>query len=150
MPQVNIADLTVSFAQTNVSVLAVHGISLGVDAGESVGILGEAGSGKSVTCRAVLRLLHEPPDRIAATHRMLDGVDMPQAGKRQMAQMGGSIAAIIFQDPLTAFDPVFTIGHQIFETIQLHHDTSKPKAQTEATALLARTNIKSPNAVMNS
>ena len=150
MPLVEIADLTVSFAQTDGLVQAVRGISLSVDAGESVGIVGESGSGKSVTCMAALRLLREPPAKIAATRLALDGVDMLRADKRQLAQMRGSVAAMIFQDPMTAFDPVFTIGHQIVETIQAHRAVSKSSANAEATALLARVEIKNPEAVMAS
>ena len=149
MPLVEIADLTVSFAQTDGLVQAVRGISLCVDAGDSVGIVGESGSGKSVTCMAALRLLREPPAKITATRLALDGVDMLRANKRQLAQMRGSVAAMIFQDPMTAFDPVFTIGHQIVETIRAHRNTSKSLARTEAAALLARVEITNPDAVMN-
>lgn len=148
MPLVEIADLHVSFAQTDGLVQAVRGISLSVDAGESVGIVGESGSGKSVTCMAALRLLREPPAKITASRLTLDGVDMLRAEKRQLAQMRGSVAAMIFQDPMTAFDPVFTIGHQIVETIQAHRNVSKSFARTEATSLLARVEIKNPDAVM--
>ena len=150
MPLVEITDLYVSFAQTDGLVQAVRGISLCVNAAESVGIVGESGSGKSVTCMAALRLLREPPAKITATRLALDGVDMLRAEKRQLAQMRGSVAAMIFQDPMTAFDPVFTIGHQIIETIQAHRNTSKSAARIEATSLLARVEIKNPDAVMNS
>ena len=150
MPLVEIADLTVSFAQADGLVQAVRGISLSVEAGESVGIVGESGSGKSVTCMAALRLLREPPAKITATRLALDGVNMLRAEKRQLAQMRGSVAAMIFQDPMTAFDPVFTIGHQIIETIQAHRNVSKGAARTEAMALLARVEIKNPDAVMTS
>ena len=149
MPLVEIADLTVSFAQTDGLVQAVRGISLCVDAGDSVGIVGESGSGKSVTCMAALRLLREPPAKITATRLALDGVDMLRANKRQLAQMRGSVAAMIFQDPMTAFDPVFTVGHQIVETIRAHRNTSKSLARTEAAALLLRVEITNPDAVMN-
>jgi oligopeptide/dipeptide ABC transporter ATP-binding protein len=150
MPLVEIADLTVSFAQTDGLVQAVRGVSLSVSAGESVGIVGESGSGKSVTCMAALRLLREPPAKITATQLYLDGVDMRHANKRQLADMRGSVAAMIFQDPMTAFDPVFTIGHQIVETIRAHRATSKSTAWAEATALLTRVEIKNPDGVMNS
>ncbi len=150
MALVEIADLTVSFAQTDGLVQAVRGISLSVDTGESVGIVGESGSGKSVTCMAALRLLREPPAKITATKLGLDGVDMLRAERRQLAQMRGSVAAMIFQDPMTAFDPVFTIGHQIVETIQAHRNIPKSVARVEAAGLLARVEIKNPDAVMTS
>ncbi len=150
MRLVDIENLSVSFAQAEGVVQAVRGLSLHVDAGESLGIVGESGSGKSVTCMAVLRLLREPPAKIAADRLALAGVDMRQADKRELARMRGRVAAMIFQDPMTAFDPVFTIGHQITETIRAHRDTSKSVARAEAEALLARVEIKNPASVLDS
>jgi oligopeptide/dipeptide ABC transporter ATP-binding protein len=150
MRLVDIENLSVSFAQHDGVVQAVRGLSLHVSAGESLGIVGESGSGKSVTCMAVLRLLREPPARIVADRLALAGVDMRQASKRDLAQMRGRVAAMIFQDPMTAFDPVFTIGHQIIETIQAHRPTSNSEARVEAEALLKRVEIKSPGTVLDS
>lgn len=150
MRLVEIENLSVSFAQHDGVVQAVRGLSLHVDAGESLGIVGESGSGKSVTCMAVLRLLREPPARIEADRLALAGADMRSASKRDLAQMRGRVAAMIFQDPMTAFDPVFTIGHQIIETIQAHRSTPKSVARTEAEALLARVEIKNPASVLDS
>jgi len=150
MRLVDIKDLTVSFPQTEGLVQAVRGLTLHVAPGESLGIVGESGSGKSVTCMAVLRLLREPPARIAAERLELAGVDMRKADRRQLASMRGSVAAMIFQDPMTAFDPVFTIGHQIAETIRAHRAVSKSEAMAEAEDLLARVRIKAPKAVLQS
>ena len=146
----DIRNLTVSFPQHDGIVQAVRGVSLRVAAGESVGIVGESGSGKSVTCMAVLRLLREPPARIAADLMALDGVDMLRASRRSLAAMRGRVAAMVFQDPMTAFDPVFTIGHQIVETIRAHRDIGVAAAKAEAVALLARVKIKSPGAILDS
>jgi oligopeptide/dipeptide ABC transporter ATP-binding protein len=131
-------------------VQAVRGLSLHVDAGESLGIVGESGSGKSVTCMAVLRLLREPPARIRADRLNLAGVDMLAARKRDLAAMRGRVAAMIFQDPMTAFDPVFTIGHQIAETICAHRPATKAQALAEAQGLLDRVEIRNPAAVLAS
>ena len=150
MRLVDIENLTVSFAQTDGTVQAVRGLSLHVDAGESLGIVGESGSGKSVTCMAVLRLLREPPAKIIADKLMLAGTDMASASKREVAAMRGRVAAMIFQDPMTAFDPVFTIGHQIIETIQAHRSAPKSAARAEAAALLTRVEIKNPEGVLDS
>ena len=150
MRLVDIENLTVSFAQTDGTVQAVRGLSLHVDAGESLGIVGESGSGKSVTCMAVLRLLREPPAKITADKLMLAGTDMASASKREVAAMRGRVAAMIFQDPMTAFDPVFTIGHQIIETIQAHRSAPKSAARAEAAALLTRVEIKNPEGVLDS
>ena len=150
MRLVEIENLRVSFAQTDGLVQAVRGLSLHVDQGESVGIVGESGSGKSVTCMAILRLLQEPQAQIAADRMTLAGTDMRTASKRALAQMRGRVAAMIFQDPMTAFDPVFTIGHQIIETIQAHHVASRREARIEAEKLLARVEIKSPASILDS
>ena len=150
MRLVDIENLSVSFAQHAGTVQAVRGLSLHLDAGESLGIVGESGSGKSVTCMAVLRLLREPPARIAADRLTLAGVDMRQVGRREVAAMRGRVAAMIFQDPMTAFDPVFTIGHQIIETIRTHRSATKALARTEAAALLTRVELKNPESVLDS
>ena len=150
MTLLDIENLSVSFPQHDGVVQAVRGVSLRVSPGESVGIVGESGSGKSVTCMAALRLLREPPSRIAADRLELGGVDMLRAGRAQLAAVRGRIAAMVFQDPMTAFDPVFTIGHQIVETIRAHRDLSKSAAAVEAAALLARVEIKTPEAILNS
>ena len=150
MPLVDIENLTVSFPQHEGVVQAVRGMTLRLDSGESLGLVGESGSGKSVTCMAVMRLLRQPPARISATRMDLDGVDMLNATPRQLAATRGKIAAMVFQDPMTAFDPVFTIGHQIVETIQAHRDIGKTEARAEAAALLARVEIKKPHSVLAS
>ncbi len=148
MSLVEIENLTVSFPQHDGVVQAVRGMTLRLEAAESLGIVGESGSGKSVTCMAVMRLLREPPARIAADRMVLGGVDMLRATGRQLAATRGRVAAMVFQDPMTAFDPVFTIGHQIVETIRAHRAVSKREARAEAAALLKRVEIKSPEAIL--
>jgi oligopeptide/dipeptide ABC transporter ATP-binding protein len=150
MPLLEIRDLTVSFPQSDGIVQAVRGASFMVEAGESLGIVGESGSGKSVTCMAALRLLRAPPARITATRLMLDGADMLKASRRDLADMRGRVAAMVFQDPMTAFDPVYTIGHQIAETITSHRGTTRRAALSEARDLLARVEIRNPDAVVAS
>jgi oligopeptide/dipeptide ABC transporter ATP-binding protein len=150
MPLVDIQNLHVSFPQHEGLVQAVRGMSLTIDAGESVGIVGESGSGKSVTCMAALRLLRQPPSRITADRLILDGVDMLTARGRDLARVRGKVASMVFQDPMSAFDPVFTIGHQIVETIRAHSDASVAAAKDQAVALLERVRIKTPISILNS
>ncbi|MCC7320548.1 MAG: ABC transporter ATP-binding protein [Rubellimicrobium sp.] len=150
MPLLEIADLTVTFHQPDARVQAVRGASFHVNPGESLGIVGESGSGKSVTCMAALRLLREPPARVAASRLILDGTDMLTADRRTLAAMRGRVAAMVFQDPMTAFDPAFTIGAQIVETIRAHRAATRRAARAEAEALLARTEIRTPAAVFDS
>jgi oligopeptide/dipeptide ABC transporter ATP-binding protein len=148
MRLVDISNLVVSFPQDDGIVQAVRGVSLHLDPGESLGIVGESGSGKSVTCMAALRLLRQPPARITAERLDIGGVSMLTAGKRDLTAVRGKIAAMVFQDPMTAFDPVFTIGQQISETILAHHGGTKKEALAEAEALLARVEIKNPAAIL--
>jgi oligopeptide/dipeptide ABC transporter ATP-binding protein len=150
MPLVDVENLSVSFPQHEGLVQAVRGMTLRLEPGESLGLVGESGSGKSVTCMAVMRLLRQPPARIAATRMTLAGTDMLNASPRELAAARGKVAAMVFQDPMTAFDPVFTIGHQIAETIRAHRDVSKADAMAEAASLLALVEIKRPETVLAS
>jgi oligopeptide/dipeptide ABC transporter ATP-binding protein len=150
MRLLEIDNLFVHFPQHDGVVQAVRGASFHLDAGESLGIVGESGSGKSVTCLAALRLLRQPPARITAEKLDLAGTDMVNADQKQLGNVRGVVAAMIFQDPMTAFDPVFTIGHQIIETIRAHRSVSKREARDEATRLLQRVEIKKPDVVLDS
>ncbi|KFL29806.1 hypothetical protein JP75_18560 [Devosia riboflavina] len=141
MPLVEIEGLRVSFRQYGGKVDAVRHVSFRVSEGESVGIVGESGSGKSVSCSALLRLLPATAE-VEATTLRLDGVDVLKANKEDLARLRGRSAAMIFQDPMTAFDPVFTIGHQIAETIRAHRKVGKREALAEAEQLLLRVEIK--------
>jgi oligopeptide/dipeptide ABC transporter ATP-binding protein len=141
MPLVEIEGLRVSFSQYDGQIDAVRGVSFTVNEGESLGIVGESGSGKSVSCSALLRLLPATA-KVTAAKMTLDGIDVLKAGKDDLRRLRGRSAAMIFQDPMTAFDPVFTIGHQIAETIQAHRNVSKREALSEAEQLLLRVEIK--------
>src|SRR5215217_5736906 len=147
MPTVEIEDLKVSFSQYGGQIDAVRGVSFSVNDGESLGIVGESGSGKSVSCSALLRLLPATA-KISATKITLDGIDVLKANKEDLARLRGRTAAMIFQDPMTAFDPVFTIGHQIGETIRAHRAMSKREALAEAEQLLLRVEIKNARDVL--
>ncbi len=140
MRLVDIKGLKVSFAQHGGTIEAVRGVSLHVEEGESLGIVGESGSGKSVTCMALMRLLPQTAT-VTADRLELDEVDVLKANRRAMSGIRGRSAAMIFQDPMTAFDPVFTIGHQIVETIRTHRQASKAEALAEAELLLRRVEI---------
>ena len=148
MPLVEIQDLRVSFSQYGGQVDAVRGVSFVVNEGESLGIVGESGSGKSVSCSALLRLLPATA-KVSATKLTLDGVDVLKADKEDLARLRGRAAAMIFQDPMTAFDPVFTIGHQIAETIQAHRNVDRKRALAEAEQLLLRVEIKNARDVLD-
>ena len=148
MRLVEIEDLHVSFSQHDGVVQAVRGVSFELESGESLGIVGESGSGKSVTCSALLRLLREPPARISAKTLSLGGHDVLSTNNRAISSLRGRVAAMVFQDPMTSLDPVFTIGHQSAETIRVHRKVSKADAMSQAVDLLRRVEIKNPEAVV--
>ncbi|MEO6301383.1 MAG: ABC transporter ATP-binding protein [Paracoccaceae bacterium] len=150
MRLLDVQNLTVSFTQHEGVVQAVRGMTLHVDEGESLGIVGESGAGKSVTCMAALRLLREPPARIRADRLTLGGTDVLKARGADLARLRGRVAAMIFQDPMTAFDPSFTIGRQIGETIRAHRPAAKAAIRAEGQALLSRVEIQNPAAILDS
>ena len=140
---VRVEDLTVRFVSRDGTVNAVNGVSFAVDAGEVLCILGESGSGKSVTLRALMRLL--PANRARLAGRItLAGRDVVGLDKDALADMRGSEVAMIFQEPMTAFDPVFTVGYQISETVRRHDGVSEAQARKRALELLEMVQIPSP------
>lgn len=147
---VNIQDLQVTFPQLEGSVLAVRGVSIHLDEGESLGIVGESGSGKSVSCMALLRLLNSPPAKVEARRLEIAGVEVTRVSRAELSRLRGGVAAMIFQDPMTAFDPSYTIGYQIIETIRSHRGTQKKAARAEALRLLERVQIQNAEAILDS
>jgi oligopeptide/dipeptide ABC transporter ATP-binding protein len=120
---------------------AVDGVSLHIDAGETVGIVGESGCGKSVTALSILRLIN-PPGRIEAGSRMLfEGRDLMQLPEDEMRRVRGNRIAMIFQEPMTALNPVFTVGDQIAETLLVHSRATKREAWAAAVELMEAVRI---------
>ncbi|WP_250490096.1 ABC transporter ATP-binding protein [Caballeronia sp. INML2] len=136
-PLLSIRDLRVRFGDT----LAVDGANLDIRAGERVALVGESGSGKSVTALSILRLL---PDAEVAGSIRFAGEELLSKSELAMRGLRGSDIAMIFQEPMTALNPLYTVGDQIGETIQLHDGTSPREARQRAIALLARTGITEP------
>ena len=141
-PLVEVRDLTVRFAGADGVVTAVNGVDFAVAAGEVLTILGESGSGKSVTLRALMRLLPERRTTITGTIRIgqhhIDRLD-----EAAMTELRGSLVGMIFQEPMLAFDPVYTIGRQIIETIICHDGTDEKTAHKRAREMLERVQIPS-------
>lgn len=149
MQLVDIKDLHVSFQHHDGMVRAVRGVTMELNKGESLGVVGESGSGKSVTFMALMRLLQEPAATIKADSLELAGNDLLHADATTLSNIRGSVASMVFQDPMTSFDPLFTIGHQIGETIQVHQNVSKRQAKQRAIELLSKVEIKNPETVVN-
>ncbi|SAK39915.1 ABC transporter-like protein [Caballeronia calidae] len=136
-PLLSIQDLRVRFGDT----LAVDGANLEIHAGERVALVGESGSGKSVTALSILRLLRDA--ELSGSIRFA-GDELLSKSEHAMRGLRGSDIAMIFQEPMTALNPLYTVGDQIGETIQLHDGASPREARQRAIALLARTGITEP------
>ncbi|MEM7742669.1 MAG: ABC transporter ATP-binding protein [Pseudomonadota bacterium] len=139
---VEVSDLTVAFSSETGPVRAVNGVDFTLDKGEVLCILGESGSGKSVTMRALMRLLPAKKTEISG-NIMLDGHDIVALDERKMTDLRGPVVSMIFQEPMTAFDPVFTVGDQIVETIRRHEGISDREARARALELLELVQIPS-------
>lgn len=142
-PMVALRDLSVTFTGGRRPVHAVSGVSLQVQRGEVVALIGESGSGKSVTLRTLLRLHPERRTRIAGEVRVA-GQDLLALSGRELADYRGKVTSMIFQEPLLALDPVYTVGQQIVESIRRHEAVSAQEAQARALALFERVRIPSP------
>jgi peptide/nickel transport system ATP-binding protein len=138
-----VRDLRVTFVTPDRTVHAVNGVSFDLERGETLGILGESGSGKSVTLRSILRLHPENRTRWSGSIRM-EGDEVLQMGPRALADLRGGRVAMIFQEPATAFDPVFTIGQQIAETVRRHTGKGEAESYKRARELLEMVRIPSP------
>jgi peptide/nickel transport system ATP-binding protein len=142
-PMVRLRDLSVTFTGGRKPVHAVSGVSLEVQRGEVVALIGESGSGKSVTLRTLLRLHPERRTRMAGTVQVA-GRDVLAMSQRELAGFRGKVASMIFQEPLLALDPVYSVGAQIVESIRRHESVSRPEARQRALALFERVRIPSP------
>jgi len=142
-PLVRCQALSVRFVGREGTVHAVNGVDFTLDAGEVLCILGESGAGKSVTLRAMMRLLPAPRTQIAGTVTVA-GKDVMRLDRRALGDLRGGEVAMVFQEPMTAFDPVFTIGAQIIETVKRHDGLSERDARRRAFELLEMVQIPSP------
>ena len=123
---------------------AVDGVDLSVDRGETVCIVGESGSGKSVTAMSVLKLLPMPPGRIVAGRVLWDGRDLVPLPAEAMRSLRGKEIGMVFQEPMTALNPVYTVGEQIAESLRLHEGLGRRAALDRAAELLALVHIPTP------
>lgn len=145
-PLLTIENLSVAFPPARrgaEEIRVVQGVSLGVGRGETVGVVGESGSGKSMTALSALRLVPEP-GRIAGGQIRLGGQDLLALTEKQMRSVRGGKIAMIFQDPMTSLNPVFTVGDQIAESVRLHRGQGRKEAWDEAVSALRRVHIALP------
>ena len=143
-PLLSLRNLTIAIGQTSI----VEDVSLDIKPGEMVGLVGESGSGKSVTALSIMRLLAEPPMAITDGSIQYGGRDLTRLEESELRKLRGEDIAMIFQEPMTSLNPVFTIGQQIREMIDLHRTVSRVQANEQAERLLARVGLPSPSAML--
>lgn len=141
-------DLAVYFYSSGV-VKAVNGVSFDLKQGETIGIVGESGSGKSVTATAILGLIPSPPGKIERGSILFEGKDLTKLSQGEMRKIRGNEISMIFQDPMTSLNPVFTVGNQITEVIRLHQHVKKKEAWTRAIDMLRLVGIPEPEKRMD-
>jgi oligopeptide transport system ATP-binding protein len=144
-PLLEVEDLRVEFTTRRGTVYAVNGISFAISPGETLGIVGESGCGKSVTSLAILGLL-AGNGRIRSGRAMFEGRDLIEMKDRALRKTRGREIAMIFQDPMTSLNPVLTIGRQIRETLETHFDMNRREAEARAAELIDRVGIPSAKA----
>ncbi len=136
-------DLVVNFATSRGHVRALAGVSFDLQAGETLGLVGESGCGKTVTAMAVLRLLPHPQAAVAGSVHF-QGEDLLHCPEEQMRRIRGNRIAMVFQEPMTALNPVLTIGEQVAEVLRLHRGLKHDAALQEAAAALSRVGLAEP------
>lgn len=144
-PLLSVRNLNTTFKTESGTVQAVRGVSWDVYPGEVLGVVGESGSGKSVSMASIMGLVPSPPGTVTGDSVMFEGRDLLTLSRREMRKIRGSQIAMIFQDPMTSFNPVRTIGYQLSEAIRVHDKSvSKKAARARAVELLELVGVPSP------
>jgi peptide/nickel transport system ATP-binding protein/oligopeptide transport system ATP-binding protein len=143
-PLLEVKNLKTYFHTPGGVLRAVDDVSFHLRRGETLGIVGESGCGKSVSCLSILRLVQTPPGRYEGGEILFDGEDILKMDKHKMMELRGGRIAMIFQEPMVALNPVYTIGNQLEESLRLHSAISKREAGSRAMELLQQ--VKIPNA----
>jgi peptide/nickel transport system ATP-binding protein len=153
-PLLDIISLEVNFKTEEGLVKTIHGISFSVGKGETVAVVGESGSGKSVTALSALRLIPQPPASypkgcIHFSRKDGTAIDLLKASAKEMQHIRGNEIAMIFQEPMTSLNPVFTCGMQVMEAIQLHQKVNKEEAKKRTLQLFEKVKLPNPAAMLN-
>ncbi len=149
MSVLSVEDLEIRFATGRGEVSAVEGASFALERGEVLGIVGESGSGKSVTALSIMGLLPRPPARVAAGSIRFEGTDLLRLSEREMRRVRGPGIGMVFQEPMTSLNPVFTIGDQLMETLAAHQRLSPRARRDRAVEMLAKVGIAAPERRLN-
>jgi peptide/nickel transport system ATP-binding protein/oligopeptide transport system ATP-binding protein len=148
MSLLEVRDLSTAFRTGSGEVTAIENVSFSLEKGEVLGIVGESGSGKSVTALAIMGLLPRPPARILGGSIHFENQDLLQLSDRAMQRLRGPGIAMVFQEPMTSLNPVFTIGEQIMETIRAHESLSQKATFARAVEMLEKVGIPSATSRM--
>jgi oligopeptide/dipeptide ABC transporter ATP-binding protein len=143
-PLLSVRDLSVSFVTDGGVLRAVDRVSFDIPAGRTVALVGESGCGKSATAHAIMRLLPTPPARVDGGAILFEGRDLQKLDERAMNRVRGGRIGMVFQEPMTSLNPVYTVGFQLREAIRLHRDVSGREARDLAIAGLARVGLPEP------
>ncbi|MGM0689580.1 MAG: ABC transporter ATP-binding protein [Bacillota bacterium] len=144
-----VEDLKTTFYTDDAIIRAVNGVSFNVKPGEVVGLVGESGCGKSVVSLSIMRLIKYPPGRIEGGRVIFNGQDLLGIDEKSMRRVRGNDIAMIFQEPMTSFNPVYKIGDQVSEAIRLHQGLNRDEAWKEAVNMLELVGIPRPNEIIN-
>lgn len=143
-PFLSVKDLVVEYSSDRRAVHAVNGVSLELRRGKTLGLVGETGAGKTTIAKSILRILPEPPSKVRSGQILVDGEDLMKKSQKEMLKIRGKKIAMIFQDPMTALNPIISVGEQIAEALELHDPSLNPKqAQQKAAEMLEMVGIAS-------
>ena len=131
-----VKDLKTYFYTDDGIVKAVDGVNFSVESGKTIGIVGESGCGKSVTAMSILRLIPDPPGKIVNGEVLFDGKDLTKVSEDELRHIRGNDISVIFQEPMTSLNPVFTVGYQIMEALMLHQKLSEEEAKKKAVEMI--------------
>ncbi|MEU7063459.1 ABC transporter ATP-binding protein [Streptomyces sp. NPDC046161] len=148
-PVLEVRDLHVEFKTREGVVKAVNGVNYSVSSGETLAVLGESGSGKSVTAQAIMGILDSPPGRVSKGEILFHGQDILQLPESERRKLRGPKMAMIFQDALSALNPVFSVGNQLGEMFRVHQGMSKKDAKAKAIELMDRVKIPAARSRVN-
>ena len=140
-PFLEVRDLAVEYTSGGDVIHAVNGVSLKLNKGETLGLVGETGAGKTTICKAILGILPDPPAKIVDGEIHLDGQNLLHTPEKEMLKIRGKKISMIFQDPMTALNPVMSVGAQISEAVLLHNDCTKAEAHARTVEMLQMVGI---------
>jgi peptide/nickel transport system ATP-binding protein/oligopeptide transport system ATP-binding protein len=148
-PLIDVKNLEVQFEVRGVILRAVDDVSFTIEPGETLGLVGESGCGKSVTASAIMRLVPMPPGRIAGGQVIFDGVDLLRLSEKQMRGIRGNRISMIFQEPMSSLNPVYTVGDQVAEVIELHQKLRRRAAMEKVVEVFGQVGIPAPETRIN-